>query len=161
MTLSEDDIDGYLHLARTGSLAELQEGLQEMDQVTRIVDAFSGNTLLHMAAANGHNDCLVWLLDSLAGLQVADVKPKPSLDGTTKPAMAVQFINVPNAAGNTALHYAALNGHMDGTKLLVDRGADRKWQNLAQRTPRDEAAGAEKEEVFAYLDGLDQELDPV
>jgi hypothetical protein len=61
--LSEDEIDDLLYFARTGEVGdfnELKDALCEREKVT-IMNLFqaakdmSGNSVLHMAAANGHN----------------------------------------------------------------------------------------------------------
>jgi uncharacterized protein len=61
--LSEDEIDDLLYYARTGDLPEfisLSSELCTREQTTlpavirTAKDAYSGNSPLHMAAANGH-----------------------------------------------------------------------------------------------------------
>jgi ankyrin repeat protein len=73
--------------------------------------ASSGNTALHMAAANGHVEICACLLEAGAA---TDTK---------------------NGSGNTPLHWAALNGHLAAVSLLLERGADcgSKCRQLAQR----------------------------
>jgi Ankyrin repeats (many copies) len=44
-----------------------------------------------------------------------------------------------NSDGNTALHWASLNGHADAAALLLAAGASASALNSAQRTPVDEA----------------------
>ena len=44
-----------------------------------------------------------------------------------------------NNDGNTALHWACLNGHADAVALLLAAGASASALNAAQRTPVDEA----------------------
>lgn len=34
------------------------------------------------------------------------------------------ILNAQNKAGNTALHWAALNGHLESVKVLLEQGAD-------------------------------------
>ena len=69
MPLSEDELDDVLYSARVGDTEALQEALAEAskehagpphDILAAAVDAESGNTALHMAAANGHIGRLPW-----------------------------------------------------------------------------------------------------
>jgi ankyrin repeat protein len=39
--------------------------------------------------------------------------------------VALAIINSQNKAGNTALHWAALNGHLECVKVLLEQGAGR------------------------------------
>lgn len=61
-TLSADEIDDLLYLARTNAHQDLAAGIEAIAQAERVpptgiisatVDPDSGNSLLHMAAANG------------------------------------------------------------------------------------------------------------
>ena len=73
--LSEDSIDDVLYFARAGETDDLVETLKELkaqhegaseeDLLLAAVDEESGNTALHMSAANGHTgttfgDTLGW-----------------------------------------------------------------------------------------------------
>lgn len=66
-TLTTDQIDDLLYLARLGETADLQAGVDLFAKtlsttpgtiLTAAVDKDSGNGLLHMAAANGHTGTL-------------------------------------------------------------------------------------------------------
>lgn len=58
--LDPDTLDDILYLSRTGELSELQSLLSTTSPsspssvLASAVDAASGNSALHMAAANGH-----------------------------------------------------------------------------------------------------------
>ena len=62
--LDEDAIDDVLYLARVNEAVELQAHLSQLsaqtqrsaaDLVAAVIDAYSKNSALHYAAANGHN----------------------------------------------------------------------------------------------------------
>jgi ankyrin repeat protein len=63
----------------------------------------------------------------------------------------VQDAKRAKADGNTALHWACLNGHAAVVALLLGAGAAVSALNAASRTPYDEAAQAGSEEVLAAL----------
>ncbi|EMD32946.1 hypothetical protein CERSUDRAFT_118373 [Gelatoporia subvermispora B] len=120
---SPDDYEELLLSCRYG----------DVDDIRLFVDRFgadalnsarddSGNTVLHMVCANGHQDALEYIL--------------PLVDAT--------LLAAPNAAQSTPLHWAALNQHLAVAQALVNcaRGPgvdliDRK--NAAGRTPLGEA----------------------
>ena len=63
LALDEDTIDDLLYFARMADAAELRTTLEQVSQasgatpcdiLTTAKDVESGNTVLHMAAANGH-----------------------------------------------------------------------------------------------------------
>ncbi|XP_021818874.1 probable E3 ubiquitin-protein ligase XBOS32 [Prunus avium] len=92
-------------------------------------DYLNGGTALHFAALNGHSRCIRLLL--------ADYIPStPDFWSTLRNASSneesivefnhdvlVQIINRPADGGITALHMAALNGHVESVQLLLDLGA--------------------------------------
>jgi ankyrin repeat protein len=53
--------------------------------------------------------------------------------------------------GATALHWAALRGHADVARVLLQKGADRSARNTAGETPLDIARRAKRTEVEAIL----------
>lgn len=61
------------------------------------------------------------------------------------------ILNMQNKAGNTALHWAALNGHLDCVKVLVDAGADPTIKNNAGHDAVYEAELNDKTEVVEWV----------
>mmetsp|Transcript_8311 Transcript_8311/g.6925 ORF Transcript_8311/g.6925 Transcript_8311/m.6925 type:complete len:126 (+) Transcript_8311:69-446(+) len=96
-------------------------------------DAFTKSTAMLLASGNGHSD-IVKLLIKEAG------------EGRKS-----EVVNQGNRQGNTPLHWAALNGHLDVCKILVDAGADATTLNKAKRTPYDEALSRHFQDVCVYL----------
>jgi len=68
----------------------------------------------------------------------------------TKPA---SFLNLTNASGNTALHWASLNGHLEAVKLLIEAGGDITIFNKAGHDAVFEAEINDKKEVVDWLLG--------
>ena len=61
------------------------------------------------------------------------------------------FLDEPNEHGNTGLHWAALGGHLDTVKLLMDQGASPALANESNYVPLDLAYFGEKTEVAQYF----------
>ena len=61
------------------------------------------------------------------------------------------MIDLSNSSGNTSLHWAALNGHFEAVKLLVEAGADISNLNLARHDAVAEAEKSGKVEVAEWL----------
>lgn len=164
--LSEDEIDDLVYFARTGESSDFRstidalcsrEGCALAAVLDAAVDADSGNGALHMAAANGHTGRrsgltgrremreearLTGFADIIAHV-VATVGPeKPEL---------VALLNKRNKAGNTALHWAALNGHLEAVKALVDGGADPYIQNNVGHDAIYEAEVNDKKEAVEWM----------
>jgi hypothetical protein len=76
---------------------------------------------------------------------------------TDKPAP--ELINAINDAGNTPLHWAALNGHLESVKLLIQAGADITIFNRAGHDAVFEAEINDKNEVVDWLLGAVEELE--
>jgi ankyrin repeat protein len=78
-------------------------------------------TALHWAAMNGHLGVIPVLLS--AGAEVDSMTM--SAPTTEKTALKFKYYSLMFfRRGNTALHYAAMNGHLDSCRLLVEARAD-------------------------------------
>ena len=159
-TLTTDQIDDLLYLARLGETTDLKAGVDLLAKslstthgaiLTAAVDIDSGNGLLHMAVANGHTGVFYRETGVLYGCN-ADEDPD-----TVKELLALSAsnhalsLNLQNAAGNTPLHWAALNGHLPAVKLLIKAGADPTAINRAGKDAVYEAEASEKTEVATWL----------
>jgi ankyrin repeat protein len=83
-------------------------------------------------------EILTFLLDTLS-------KPTPQ-----NPAM-LAILNAQNKSGNTALHWAALNGHLECVKKLLDYGADPTIANHKGHDAVYEAELNDKREVVEWV----------
>ena len=70
---------------------------------------------------------------------------------STSSPIPTPLLNLSNSSHNTALHWAALNGHLDAVKILVAAGADMQLVNRAGRDARGEAEMGGKMEVVEWL----------
>ncbi|KAJ6130758.1 hypothetical protein N7512_003538 [Penicillium capsulatum] len=131
IALSAEAVDDLIYDARAGDLEALksdvanlaaQHGCAESQIVASAIDledeseGGTGSCVLHFPAANGNNDILSFLLQKLS-----------SVDAGQRAA----FVNHPNHSGNTPLHWAALNTHLECVKALVEAGADVAIKNNA------------------------------
>ncbi|KAL8942486.1 MAG: hypothetical protein Q9216_001630 [Gyalolechia sp. 2 TL-2023] len=184
--LSADEIDDLLYLARVNDLHDLRASIEVIAGAQRssaetiicaAVDPDSGNGLLHMAAANNcigtapyslnsflrnlkalfvHNifqTCVAELIASLDILNHLFSSPSTSSSSTNP------NLNLPNSSGNTPLHWAALNGHLDAVKLLVNAGAESTVRNNAGHDAVYEAERSGKYEVVEWLLSEGRELE--
>ncbi|EOY31608.1 XB3 in isoform 3 [Theobroma cacao] len=92
-------------------------------------DYLNGGTALHLAALNGHSRCIRLLLSDYIpsipncwNILRKRSKNKESIAELDECALR-EVINRPADGGVTALHMAALNGHVDSVQLLLDLGA--------------------------------------
>lgn len=70
-------------------------------------------------------------------------------------------INCQNQAGNTPLHWAALNGHLEAVKVLLENGGDPTITNARGHDAVYEAELNDKQEVVEWVlkeggDGLEE-----
>lgn len=63
----------------------------------------------------------------------------------------LSILNTQNASGNTPLHWAALNGHLESVKILIENGADPTIQNQKGHDAVYEAELADKTEVVEWV----------
>ncbi|KAI1733511.1 ankyrin [Xylaria scruposa] len=151
-SLSEEEIDDLIYLARVGDDTDLTSMLQELaardaatpaDILTAAREEQSKSTCLHMAAANGHAKTVTLILSYLP-VVAKTAAPPPVPEGDESAQAAVQadrpYIDAQNAFGNTALHWACLGGHLDIVKLLLSRGASPAITNEKDQIPLDLAA---------------------
>jgi ankyrin repeat protein len=73
----------------------------------------------------------------------------------------LDVVNRQNKAGNTALHWAALNGHLDAVKVLLEQGADPTIKNARGHDAIYEAELNDKMEIVDWVlknagEGLEQ-----
>lgn len=73
------------------------------------------------------------------------------------------IVNAQNGSGNTALHWAALNGHLEAVKVLVEQGADPTIINHKGHDPIYEAESNDKSDVVEWVlkeggEGLEEGL---
>ncbi|XP_042520305.1 probable E3 ubiquitin-protein ligase XBOS32 [Macadamia integrifolia] len=130
------DINLRNYRGQTALMQACQHGHWEVVQTLMIfkanicrADYLNGGTALHFAALNGHTRCLrLLLMDYVPNIpDVWNILRKRS----TKQESTEEFdegalnkiINKPADGGLTALHMAALNGHVETLQLLLDLGA--------------------------------------
>ncbi|KAL2809748.1 ankyrin repeat-containing domain protein [Aspergillus granulosus] len=160
ITLTPDQIDDLIYSARAGDLEGLQADLSTLSvqysvpQSVIIASAIdtepeeeggTGSCLLHFPAANGNVEILTHLLSLL--LQA------PASSSLSKEDVAA-VVNHRNHSGNTALHWAALNTHLECVKALVEAGADVSIKNQAGL---DAVFLAERADWSAQEEGQEQE----
>ncbi len=129
VSLSITDYEEFILCARFGELEEIEKILKAFPTFNLMQTDNNGNTALHMAAANGHNDVLALLLSK-----------GPS-----------DYANVSNNEGNRPLHWACLNGHLETVKILLEHGADIQAKNINEKTCLYEANTSGKEEISRFL----------
>ncbi|ODV84142.1 hypothetical protein CANARDRAFT_29310 [[Candida] arabinofermentans NRRL YB-2248] len=135
-TLTQDEQDSVIYDARVGDLDSLKTIFSDEVEVSTLLttqDEYTLATPLHMAAANGHSEVVSYLLSLLDETEVK------------------LLINKQNESGNTALHWASLNGHVSCVKVLVENGADPFIKNKFDHDSIYEAEKSGKEEVETYL----------
>jgi len=146
--LNEDEVDDLLYFARHNEIHDLKECAMELSKKYGVsqstifqstLDPHSGNTVLHLASANGHLEAINAIIESTIG------------EGQPTDGDLAKFVNRQNQSGNTALHWAALNGHADVVLLLIQRGADPSILNAAGHDALFEAELNEKTKAAEVL----------
>jgi ankyrin repeat protein len=90
--------------------------------------ANSGETPMHLAAGCGSEECVSWLLEQ-APLH-ADEEIRTRLPGYSLLERGHADVFALDHHQQTPLHYAASNGHLLVTHLLVQCGASLTWQDM-------------------------------
>lgn len=150
--LTADNIDDLLYLTRVNETEDLKQAIAECakgygctpKQVLEVcIDPETGNSVLHYCSANGFIDLLQLLLGEL--------KTEDHTVANGKAAEWPSLVNKQNAQGNTSLHWAAYNGHLEVVKALVNAGADMWIKNTAGHLAMFEAERADKSDVVQFL----------
>lgn len=178
--LSEDQVDDLIYFARNGQVEEFQaslitiaefSGSSPLSTIAVAFDQESGNSPLHMASANGHignNRSATLLLtrprysiccgmkglpNQSFGMIIGILNYLASLvaDPSTPQSLRSAILNLQNRSGNTALHWAALNGHLEAVKILVASGANSSVKNKAGFDAVYEAEINSKGDVVEWL----------
>lgn len=159
-TLSEDEIDDLLYAARTNDLDDFtqqQTTLCAREQVDLLAllsatrDVESGNSVMHMAAANNHHGKFKLRFGVAIESSLTEIEFLGSLLKQLPINEVLSLVNARNASGNTPLHWAALNGALDTVKILLERGADPLLTNEAGHDAIYEAELAGREEVVEWV----------
>lgn len=131
--LGEDEVDDYLYYSRAGEAEELKALIEANLQRERGAGqpgAFNvlmrdiaaanepHNTLLHFAAANGHRGEYDSSSDVDTGT-LTPLYPAPAIIDYLVPQSDLATLLAQNESGNTALHWASLNGHIEVVQALV------------------------------------------
>ncbi|KAI9930079.1 hypothetical protein ASPWEDRAFT_35345 [Aspergillus wentii DTO 134E9] len=164
ITLSTEAIEDLIYDARSGDFDALKEDISAQSKAHNCPEALivasaidmedeaeggTGCCLLHYPAANGNFEILNYLLQTLTQAQ----------------EHVAQVINHRNHSGNTPLHWAALNTHLECVKALVETGADLTVKNdagldaifLAERTAWSTEEGEKKEAEQARAEAAGEE----
>lgn len=165
--LAEEDVDDLIYACRTNDIEELSALLKQQAERYSVTEAEviqsaideddeglgSRACILHYPAANGNLEVLNELLRRLglpsAGSVVQNndqVDSQTTATRTSEPSITA-FVNHQNISGNSPLHWAALNGHLEVVKALVGAGADPTIVNEAGRDAVVEAEYSSKGEA--------------
>lgn len=156
LTLNTDSVDDLIYACRTNDIDDLRQcvsqlashhDVSEANIISSAIDVDSDGLgsracLLHYPAANGNLVMLNYLLEALKSHSLQGSSANGS-DGQHN--VVVTLTNHQNVSGNTPLHWAALNGHLEVVKALVHYGADPTIVNEAGRDAVVEAEYSSKE----------------
>lgn len=167
--LTEDEIDDLIYFARAGENEDMKETLISLAEREKVTSAEilvaardeAKSTTLHMATGNGHLGESYWAFSmtqagSMALRSVADKGPEmvrqlvDAFEGRPKEEKQA-FLDEPNEHGNTGLHWAALGGHLETVKLLMEHGASPALANERNYVPLDLANFNDKPEIAQYF----------
>ncbi len=124
-----------------------------------------GNTPLHLAARNGRQRVVEFILQGAAALlnvlNLQDQTPLHLAANLGRHEIVAHLlrqagikINLQDDGGNTPLHLAAHGGHTEVVRLLLNKtGIDTEIENNNNKTARDEARDRRDPEVLKVFDG--------
>ncbi|KIV86060.1 hypothetical protein PV11_01699 [Exophiala sideris] len=142
-TPTPDELEDLIYFSRTGDLESLRDLITSLCAnhscppsvvLASAIDVDedglgSQSSLLHYPAANGNTEVITYLVSLLTPSAVLG----NSVGATTADKSAPQLVNHSNVSGNTPLHWAGMNGHLEVVKVLVGVGADSSIVNAAGR----------------------------
>ncbi|KAI0061912.1 ankyrin [Artomyces pyxidatus] len=152
--VSVDDREELLLSCRYGDLDDVQLFVERFTAAAlQDVRDDNGNTVLHMACANGH---IGELAPVLRNLRSDPRKIATEILEYLLPVISPSLLSAQNASGSTALHWAALNAQLAAARKLVEfcggPGIDLiDIKNNAGRSPLGEAEIAGWEEGAKWM----------
>ena len=112
----------------------------------------SGNTALHFVVSDGHLEAARMLLERGANIDSQNDEGLTPLQQASQ-SMREEYLNIMrfllecgantdahDYRGNTALHFAASEGHLETARLLLEHGADINSKNYEGLTPLQQAS---------------------
>jgi ankyrin repeat protein len=119
---------GHLEAVRT----LLDRGANTEAVIAAIWDGYSHRTPLHCAAEEGHADVVRLLLDRSANIGAPmSVSESAVIEGNEMKVTYDECLT--NQSGMNSLHRAAMRGHLEVVRLLLDRGVDIHIKNIVCR----------------------------
>lgn len=109
---------------------------------------FGGSTLLHLAAKTNNLNLVRYLIENV-GCSVNAINQQQTRQLRASFFSDDDILDAYFSEGETPLHTACSNGHVDVVKYLVEHGADCSIHNRAGETPIDQAKSHPK--ILQYL----------
>ncbi|KAF7850241.1 hypothetical protein BT93_L5697 [Corymbia citriodora subsp. variegata] len=161
--IEEDNVDGFI------SAIEWQ-----IDDPSVIFNFLgpSNNSLLHIAVAVGKDDILGLLLDNVSdkiaaqndwgdtpfhiAAKTGKSRAVEMLISRARDLRNVEILRMKNKHGNTALHEAVINCHIDVVRLLLEEDVDSVYlKNKAEKSPLYLALDTSNYDIFGTLFSLE------
>lgn len=155
--------------AKSGNLDTVVAFVASDPNAIKSVDQY-GRTPLHYACRGVHPEVVRFLVEHGAEVNAIDINGiTPLLSVATRGhAEATKILLGKGADFNrqakldkgSALHYAAMSGHVEVLRLLLERGASLAITDGEERTPLQVAVAASKPEAVAILTEKTRAVDP-
>lgn len=143
---------------RKGEVAKLEAFIADGANINGVYNK-GKTTLLNYAIRQQNHPATQWLIAHGANVNMASKEKTPLMYALmTRDEMMLHYLIDAGASldatlndGNTALIYAAKNGHLNGLRILVENGANVEWKNEKGFTALDYANRANFPEIAQYL----------